>query len=562
MNISRRAAALVSLILLTGCTSPAEQAPPPPAPEPARAPTEAATLTDLVRAWVDARAELDPDWATRTGVHEHDARLTRYDDRSWQSRRQLARAALVAVERWPTADLSVAERGDAELFGTLLRVEVHEDERHDARRDSPGMALLPVAAVNDLLIRDFAPREERAWLAVSRLQQLPGVLAELRPLLDRPPALWTGMAIKEIDGALAFLDDVPALAGPTPGLDEALAAARAALADHRTFLEQEVLPRSDGSYAIGRAEFDWRLRNVYLLDLDAERLLAMGRQQFDLTLRLLDETAQQIDPARDWRALLAEMMEQHPTQEALLDTYRDEVAHARQFLIDHDIVGIPDETLAIRETPAFMRTTTPFAAYDMPAPLDESRLGNFFVTPDPEAHILSDIPGTTWHEAYPGHHLQFVYAKDNPSLVRRLNESPLLSEGWGFYCEELAHETGYYDDPRERLMQLNWRLQREARVMLDCSIHAFGMSYEDAVAFLTDQVGLSRGTAEASVNAYTRQPTYFSSYMLGMLEIVRMREACRERLGPGFSLREFHERLLRCGNVPPALVEQALAEWR
>jgi uncharacterized protein (DUF885 family) len=225
-------------------------------------------------------------------------------------------------------------------------------------------------------------------------------------------------------------------------------------------------------------------------------------------------------------------------------------------------VGIPDETLQIRETPAFMRTTVPFAAYDAPAPLDASRLGNFFVTPDPQAHILADIPGTTWHEAYPGHHLQFVYAKDNPSLVRRLNESPLLSEGWGFYCEELAHETGYYDDPRERLMQLDWRLQRAARVILDTSIHAFGMPYEEAVAFLTDQVGLARSTAEASVNAYTQQPTYFSSYMLGMLEIVRIRKACRARLGERFSLREFHERLLRCGNVPPAQVEAALAEWR
>jgi hypothetical protein len=137
------------------------------------------------------------------------------------------------------------------------------------------------------------------------------------------------------------------------------------------------------------------------------------------------------------------------------------------------------------------------------------------VTPEPQAQIRSDIPGTTWHEAYPGHHLQFVYSKDNPSLVRRVNDSPLLSEGWGFYCEELASETGYYDDPRERLMQLDWKLQRAARVILDTQLHAFGLSYDDAVAFLVERVGMRPEQARASVNAYTQSPTYFSSYFLG-----------------------------------------------
>jgi uncharacterized protein (DUF885 family) len=108
--------------------------------------------------------------------------------------------------------------------------------------------------------------------------------------------------------------------------------------------------------------------------------------------------------------------------------------------------------------------------------------------------------------------------------VRRVNDSPLLSEGWGFYCEELASETGYYDDPRERLMQLNWKLQRAARVILDTSLHAFGMSYDDAVDFLVQRVGMRPEQARASVNAYTQSPTYFSSYFLGMLEIVRLRE--------------------------------------
>ncbi len=575
MHLRNRAAIAACVLLLGGgCVAEerdAAAAPAPPQqPAPAAAPREPValqtihgpSLDELVASWIADRARLDPFWATRAGVHDHDDRLTRFDDISWAERERLARKTLAAVEPLLTRDLPPAAATDARLFHSQLLFEVHEFERHDARAESPGLPLTAIAAINDVLVRDFAPQAKRGLLAVARLSELPAVVADARATVGRPPRLWTEMALQELDGALQFLDSVPELAGPTPGLAEALAAARAALLDYRAWLAEVVLPRSDGSYALGRAEFEWRLRHLHLLDLDAERLLALGREQFALTLRLLEESARGIDPSRTWQEQLAEMMQQHPPLEGLLDAYRAEAARARQWLIDKDIVGLPEESLQVRETPAFLRTTTPFAAYDSPAPLDASRLGTFWVTPDPQAHILADIPGTTWHEAYPGHHTQLVYAKDNPSLVRRLNESPLLSEGWGLYCEELAHETGYYDDPRERLMQLDWRLQRAARVILDTSIHAFGMPHAEAVDFLVQQVGLSRETAVASANAYTQSPTYYSTYLLGMLEIVRLREACRARLGVRFSLREFHERLLRCGNIPPALIEAELAGWR
>jgi uncharacterized protein (DUF885 family) len=520
--------------------------------------------------YLNERARLDPDFATRIGIHDYDDRLTRFDDTAWAQRQGLALAALRVVSRLDDAGQTRDEGIDLALFTSQLLLELHEDAREDPRTVRPGLPLGAIGAVNDLLIRDFAPREVRAANAVARLRQVPLVCGDIRARLGHPPALWTRMAIDDTAGALAYLDSVPELAtGPAPGapppagLDEALSAARAALTDYRDFLQAEVLPRSDGHYALGRQEFDYRLRVGFLLDLDADRLLELGREQFAQTLTQLEETARQIDPSRDWRAILDEMMQDHPSASELMATYADELRRARQFLIDRDIVPIPDETLQLRETPPFMRSTVPFAAYDSPAPLDASRLGTFYVTPEPEAHIRSDIPGTTWHEAYPGHHLQLVYGKDNPSLVRRVNDSPLLSEGWGFYCEELAHETGYYDDPRERLMQLDWKLQRAARVILDTSIHAFGMSDDEAVGFLVAQVGMRREQAQASVNAYTQQPTYFSSYLLGMLEILRIREKCRARLGPRFSLSEFHARLLRCGNVPPALIEAELdADWR
>ncbi len=513
--------------------------------------------------YVAERARLDPNWATRVGIHTYDDKLTRFDDSSYGARRDLVASTLERMRGIDPARLDPQDRVDARLFRGQLEVEEQDNRRRDWRTVLPDMPLGAISAIHELLIKDFAPTEKRVACAIARLNQVRAVCEDAASRVTRPPKLWTEMALDDLDGALKFFDELPALAGKSAGLDEAIANARSAVAAYASFLRVSILPQSDGSFIYGREAFEFRLRRGMLLTFGAEELEAVGRREFDKTVALLESCAKAIDPKRDWKEILDDMMKEHPKKEELLDVYRREVAQARQYMIDKKIVAIPDEKLSIIETPMFMQSTVPFAAYNAPGPLDASRLGVFYVTPEPEGHFVSDIPGTVWHEAYPGHHLQFVYAKDVPSIVRRLNDSPLLSEGWGFYCEELAHETGYYDDPRERLMQLNWRLQRAARIILDVGVHTGKVAYEDAVKFLEERVRMRRAQAESSVKAYTQSPTYFSCYMIGMLEIMRIREVFRARLGERFSLAEFHERVLRCGNIPPALVEQELdRSWR
>jgi uncharacterized protein (DUF885 family) len=107
-------------------------------------------------------------------------------------------------------------------------------------------------------------------------------------------------------------------------------------------------------------------------------------------------------------------------------------------------------------------------------------------------------------------------------------------------------------------MQLNWRLQRAARIILDVAVHTGEMTFEQAMQFLVEKVRMGPAQAKGSVLGYTREPTYYACYMVGMLEIVRVREKFRAKMGPRFTLKEFHERVLRCGNVPPALIETEL----
>ncbi|HLY74330.1 MAG TPA: DUF885 domain-containing protein, partial [Planctomycetota bacterium] len=502
------------------------------------------------------RAALDPEWATGVGLHDHDDRLTGWDDHSYQ-----ARAAF--VDRW--VEKVRSDTLDARLWRSDLLSQQHEFRRRDVRAIAPGLAFGTVSVLHDMLVKDYAPKPQRLALINRRLALIPGMLAELQPKLGHPPKVWTTMAIDDGEGAIDFLGS---------DLGEADAAlvgtAKSAYERYLKFLKQDLLPRSDGSFVLGRDSYEFHLRTDHFLTMRAEELERIGQREFEKTELMLEGIA------KDWPDVLEKMKHDHPTPEGLLDYYRQAVEKARRFMIEHRIVGIPDgSTLQVVETPAFLQSSIPYAAYSRPGPLDSAKVGHFYVTPvaknaKPEeaevqlaAHNIYDIPGTVWHEAYPGHHLQFIYAKDIRSKIRKLNDSPLLSEGWGLYCEELANETGYFSDPRERLMQLNWRLQRAARILLDVGLHTGKLTYDDAVRFLVEKVRLNRPQAEGSVNAYTQSPTYFPTYLLGMLEIVRIREKCRLRLGSRFTLREFHERFLAFGNVPPALIEGELdRDWK
>jgi uncharacterized protein (DUF885 family) len=539
-------------------------------------------VSDRYDLYLAERARLDPNWASDAGLHAADDRLTRFDDATRAAFRKLVAEHLAALRAIDVAKLSTDDRLDATLWRSQLETELHDLDRRDEREIMPDLPLGAIQAIHSMLIKDYAPIEERARNARRRIAQIPDVFGDLRKTLKSPPRVWTEAAIEDGRGAA---EAVPGLAekaraglpaSEAAAFDRTVAAAKESIDSYVAFLEKEVLPRSTGKFAAGKDVYDFYLRTYHLLDLDADALIALGRREWKRTLELLEATAKEIHPTKPWTEILEGMKKDHPEPGKLLEAYRKVVAAARQFMIDRAIVTLPEgERLEIIETPAFERSQIPYAAYNPPAPLDSARTGHFYVTPvDPAAgpaereaqmagHNLYDIPGTVWHEAYPGHHTQFVVAKSVRSKVRALNSSPLLSEGWGFYCEELAHESGFFKDRRERLMQLNWRLQRAARVILDASLHSGRMTFGEAVDFLMKEVRLERPHAEGSVKAYTRRPAYFMAYMVGMLELVRIREAARARLGARFTLREFHDRVLRYGNVPPALIDRELVrDWK
>jgi len=518
---------------------------------------------------------MHPTQATGVGLHAYDGELERYDAASLDELARHARGYLDAFCRASPAD--VGEAIDVAWVRGQLEWRLHEVERDRPHTRDPGRYLEPVLnALYVMAVRDYAPAEDRAAAAAERLRRLPALLDEARenltaasPVLVRTAAAVARSGVDLLHGVLAMnlgaaLEDDPA---EFAAWDNALRGAESALVAYAAWLEEELLPQAAGDFAVGREAFEARLRHLHGIHATADEIAAYGEALKRETESALEALAREIDGRGDWRALAASLKAEHPTADGLIEAYAKEMARARAFVEERGLVEIPaGESLVVTATPEFLRPLIPYAAYLPPAAHEVDQTGYFFVTPPPEAvaksvlrdHAIHGIPVTALHEAYPGHHLQFTWANRAATEPRRVFWTSVFAEGWALYCEELMFEQGFYRDPRVRLLQLKDLLWRACRVVIDVGLHVRGWSPEQGVAYLIEEAGLEPAAAEVEVRRYCAEPTQPLSYAVGKREILALRDRWFGRYGTGAGLREFHDRLLSWGTIPPSLIARGM----
>ena len=518
--------------------------------------------------------------ATQLGDHRYDDRLADYSKAAIARQKRQIRAAVKRFQGFDTAGFDIDARIDHHLMVQIARSALRglEKLKHDVR--DPGTYCDEcLGGVFLLLIKEFAPLEERLQKALGRLRAIPGVLARGKENISpaEVPPVWNQVALESAQQGLALFSMlIPALAQQVPRLtgelNEASQAAARALEDYARFLKDEVAGKAHGDFAVGRELFEEMLRDDHMLDYTAEGLLQTGWRLFEETQAQMEKLAGQIGAGRTVKELLEEAKADHPRAEELLDVYKREMARAREFVVKQGIVTIPrGESLKIEPTPPYLRGIIPYAAYMMPGPLETRQEGIFLVTPvDPHSSQQEQeeklrgqnnakIPVTALHEAYPGHHLQLVYANTIGSLPRKLGGfiSTLFIEGWAFYCEELMEQLGYINKPRQRLGRLADQLWRAARIILDVSLHTGKMTVEEGIDFLVERAGLERSNAQAEVRRYTASPTQPMSYLMGKLEILKLIDEYKQK-HPQASLKQVHDAVLSCGSLPPRLMRERL----
>ena len=513
-----------------------------------------ALIDSYYRAWF----RFHPEKAVDLGIEGYAHLLTPCEDDQIGALISLNEKLLASVDELDASALSPAERLDAHLLygGALLEMERLAEQ--DWRRCDPAR-FLPINAIYQLTVR---PVQDLRQALTARLQAIPSYLREARTFIRETPAqipaLWLESAITEARVGAAYFRELrqhPQLAEFR--LDTELEAAAHAVEDYAAFLQRDLGPQAQGDFACGHEYFDMLLRYRHGLSLSADDLHAVGQSLFDRTLAELKEETRRLRGDEDVQALTRQIQTQHPPAAELLAAYQQGMENARAFVRQHQLLSLPQtEHLKVVETPAFLRHHIPFAAYLQPTPQDPQQQGWYYVTPPSNEaalgeHNFAGLPHTCVHEAWPGHHCQFVTAHLNSvasSLPRLSNPSATLYEGWALYCEQLMQEQGFLQAPEARFVLLKDRLWRALRILLDVELHTRGLDVAEAAERMQTTLGFTREQALADLTWYTRAPTVPMGYATGWALIIAARERLQQT-ETDFDLASFHDRLLAEGSI-------------
>jgi uncharacterized protein (DUF885 family) len=556
---------------------------PPKANEPKAGATtqQSAAFVRFVDAYFDAANAWNPTNAVSNGFHEYDGRI---EDRSAAAHE--ARIALLKTQSEELAALrrqalAPEEAIDAELIESAIQSELLSAETLAEWKSNPmRYAGLPGGAVDVLMKRNFAPPPERLKSMVARMKGIPALMAAMKANVENPPKEFTDIAVLMANGSISFFKNAVAQwAKGAAGGDTALwqdfqvanATAVKALEDGAGWLRKDLLPRSKGKYAIGSEMYAKALLYDEMIDLPLDRVLAIGEANLAKDYQAFVATAKEIDAKKPPMEVMRGITNEHPSEATLLRDAKDTIEATRQFLADHKIVTVPSEVRpTVTETPPFARDGS-FASMDTPGAYETKATEAFYYVTPPETdwpqkrkeeHLRLYNPPVmkmiTVHEAYPGHYLQFLFAKQFPTKTRKLMFCGSNVEGWAHYAEQMMVEEGFGEkSPQIRLAQLKEALIRDCRYVAGIKLHTAGWTVEQATKLFMEKAFEEREVAfqEARRGAYN--PTYLY-YTLGKLMIYKLRADYQREQGAAYSMQKFHDEFVRQGGVPLKIVRKLM----
>ncbi|MDT7604468.1 MAG: hypothetical protein QOF61_2465 [Acidobacteriota bacterium] len=545
--------------------------------------TEDARVAQIADAYLRDYFSFNPTEATAAGLHEYDARLETRDAVAVATQVRALKATLAALARLREWMLSPEARYDFLWMQSHARAQLLELE--DIRmwqRDPSLYNRISAASVDNILKRDYAPVERRLDALLAREHEIARLLAEARTNLQNPPRIYTETAIREVEGSIDYFASVVPQMFEHAGGGRLSAARRAefatandtvvaALRQFAQWLRSDLLPRSNGEFAIGAENFRKKLLYEEMVDAPLDTLVRDGERELRRTQEEMRTVAEEIAPGRGVGEVLRTLGREHPTADGLVGETRSELDRIRAFVRTNNILTPPArENLIVAETPEYARATS-FASLDAPGVFERTATESYFYVTPPDAawdarrreeHLSFynryQLPVVAIHEVYPGHYYQSLALRRSASRVRSALGANSFVEGWAHYCEQMMLDEGFGGgNPRLRLAQLQAALTRLCRYLVGIKLHTQGMSYEDGVEFFMREGYMERTNAEREARRGTLDPTYLV-YTLGKMEIMRLREDYRRMLGERFRLAEFHDRLLSYGMPPVKILRMAL----
>jgi len=535
--------------------------------------------------------------ATFTGIHDYDGAMPDWSPSGLTATdAEMRDISARLTQHYPAPATTAAYRDDASLLDAeLIRgfcaIQASESGGSHGPRGNPALWTGEgVFSVISLMIRDFAPLEDRVASATSRLNALPDFLIQARETLgDAPlPAAWTAKAQRDCDGAAilfrrgvaGWLDSGSSSTGDRTA---ALAAADRALNAFQDFSAWIATRPSapQPALACGTTHYDLLLRAGHQCAQSRLELLDQARSSLDDECRRLDDMA--AEACGSWPEVQNALANDHPSPARYLETFNAEWRACRQAVIDANLVSWPDWPLRYDEIPAFTRDAAPFLYYlfyRSPAPFDPRNEYVYVVTPLPSSDATAHLRAWNrsvirlnhvFHHGGVGHHVQNTHAyHQSRSRIGKIAAvdcanrigmfcGGTMAEGWACYATGLMGEVGALT-PLELVAEQHARVRQLARAVVDLSFHAGEMSFDEAVATFVERTGMAPNAATAEVVKCSMFPGTPVMYWLGTRGIIELRDKMRARASASFSLQRFHDDLLGFGSIPVPLIARILSE--
>ncbi len=538
--------------------------------------TFAAGTTDeafqiLADEYIGDLAKFSPASATAIGDHSTDNELDNVDAAARTERRELINHYITALEALDLDDLTRANQVDA---GMLLN-QLHSD----------------LWSIDEFQEWAWNPLESRLGNVTARLLQMPRFLEQSRVALqpERVPKIFAETAIRQNPGLTSIIDTmvVPEM-GALPvdeqaKLNAAIETAKNAIADHQTWLEEELLPRAAGDFRIGAALYDKKLAFALDSPLSRKEITTRAEQEYAAVRNEMYEVAKTVylkihpytafpdNPDEAYkqtiiRAALEQAYSVLPPRDGIVDIAKQQLQQAIDFVVEKNLVTMPDEPVEVIVMPEFQRGVS-IAYLDPPGALDRDQSAFYAVAPLPadwteeqiqsflREYNLYSIQDLTLHEGVPGHYLQLSLSNRYPSALRSVLWSGPFVEGWAVYAEQMMISAGYLDhDPLMKLINLKWYLRSITNAIIDSAIHVDGMTRDAAMNLMVE--GGFQEEREAALKWVRAQlsSAQLSTYFVGYQEHIALRAAVQEAWGDEFTLRRYHDQALSYGSPPTKYV--------
>ena len=538
----------------------------------AQDPKTPADLHRLAADYYNWRNHNFPVFSSDAGLHTWDHRLTDYSLSAVLARRLHAKEVFGKVEKMPTTTWAKDDRIDWLLFRAQLETVVFFNRVIDFEQTDPQVYVNECSnGIFSLLKKEYDTPRNRALSATARLKQMPALIEQGKGNLIKPVRLYAELAIesaRSIDSL--FKDSLMTLTKDLSPAEmaEHVKARDAAIVSLHGFADwlERRLPGMVPFKPMGEENYNYILKNIYLLPLDARQVEMLGQAELaryrGLESLLPDPSLADPNPARS-KNIPAD-------QQAFLKAYESRQAEMINFLKTNRLLTIPDYIgpFTIRQLPEAFKPTSPGGFMNPPGVYDKDNSGFYFIpTYNPASKnfyiraAIEDPRPILGHEGIPGHFLQLSIANHLANEIRRQHGDGIFVEGWALYGEEMLMRRGLYPDNSPAQGQiLRLSRYRAARIGVDVNLHTGKWTFEQAVNYFMEAGGLDRESATGEAAGAAASPTQKITYMVGKWQIMRLLGKYRDKQGANFRLGQYHDDLIKNGSLPLSIVEWILLD--